>query len=401
MPKRNPNIEKLPGGYLFPEINKRKKLFLEKNPTAQLISLGIGDTTQPIPPYINNALVEAAKGFGTHEGYKGYPPEKGVLELRKAIAEKLYQSQMDEDEIFISDGALCDIGRLQVLFGKEIRMAVQDPSYPAYVDTSIILGQTTITYMPCTPENNFFPDLSQIGPHDLLFFCSPNNPTGAAATYKQLELLVKWAQKNRAIIIYDAAYTNFIQDPDLPKTIYEIEGAETVAIELGSFSKMVGFTGIRVAWSVFPKQLKFEDGSQINSDWNRVHSTFFNGTSHIAQAGALAALTPQGLHEMKEMTQYYLENARLLRETFTELEYEVYGGQNSPYLWVRVPGETSWNAFKNFLENKHIISTPGSGYGPSGEGFLRFSSFAPREQILEAKKRLLVLDKISFNLIIK
>ncbi|CUI17110.1 L,L-diaminopimelate aminotransferase [Candidatus Protochlamydia naegleriophila] len=399
MVKRNLHLAKLQSGYLFPEITKRKKAFLEKNPSAELISLGIGDTTQPIPSLIANSMAITAEALATPDGYSGYGPEQGHFNLRQAISEQVYQGKRPADDIFVSDGSKCDIGRLQILFGGQASIAVQDPSYPAYVDTGVIMGQTStyhplskqysgITYMPCTPENSFFPSLEKLPRTDLIFFCSPNNPTGAAATYEQLSQLVDFAKQNGSVLIFDAAYACFIRNPNTPRSIYEIEGAEEVAIELGSFSKMTGFTGVRLAWSVVPKELRFEDGHLVQNDWNRINSTFFNGASNIAQSGGLAALRPEGLKAIKELTTFYMENATMLKEMFEALGYIVYGGVDTPYIWVHFPNQSSWEAFEMLLEKSHIISTPGSGFGPAGEGFLRFSAFANRANIIEAISRL-------------
>ncbi len=399
MVKRNPHLSKLKSGYLFPEITKRKHAFLHQQPHAQLINLGIGDTTQPLPFPIANQLAQTAQALGTVEGYHGYGPEEGQYKLRQLIAEQIYQNQREPEEVFISDGTNCDIGRLQVLFGNQATLAVQDPSYPVYVDTGVMLGQTRdyhelsrkyqgITYLPCQPENQFFPSFSKHSPTDLIYFCSPNNPTGAVATHSQLEELVQFAQKHHSILIYDTAYASYIQDPDLPRSIYAIQGAKEVAIELGSFSKMAGFTWIRLAWSVVPKELRFEDGHSIHSDWTRVHSTFFNGASHISQAGGVAVLQPEGQKSIQTLIHFYMENASILRKTFEDLGYLVYGGTNAPYLWVQFLHLNSWQAFEMLLEKAHLISAPGSGFGPAGEGFLRFSAFAPRSQIEEAVERL-------------
>lgn len=399
MVKRNVHLSKLHSGYIFPEIAKRKRAFLEKYPQAKLISLGIGDTTEPIPEIVVNGLIHSVHGLGTPEGYRGYGPEQGQLELRQQISKQFYQNQIHPDEIFISDGSKCDIGRLQTLFGHAVSVAIQDPSYPVYVDTSVIMGQTGvyhseakhyqgIVYMKCTPENDFFPDLSRTEPTDLIYFCSPNNPTGAVATRDQLQELVNFAKKNRSILIYDAAYAVYIQDPDLPRSIFEIEGADEVAIELGSFSKMIGFTGVRLGWSIVPKKLRFDDGHSVHQDWSRINSTFFNGASNIAQAGGLVALQPEGLQEVRRLSCFYMDNAKLLREAFEELGYLVYGGEHAPYLWVKFPGQQSWDAFETLLEKAHIVSTPGSGFGPAGEGFLRFTAFGNRQQIIEATGRL-------------
>lgn len=400
MVKRNAHLAKLHSNYLFPEINKRKLAYLKKNPDAKLISLGIGDTTEPLPEFVSKYMASITEALGTAKGYSGYGPEQGQSILRKLIAEKMYaKHHIEFDEVFVSDGSKCDIGRLQILFGSNIQTAVQDPSYPVYVDTSVILGQTQqfdvsskhykgITYLVCNPENSFFPDFSNQHSMDLIYFCSPNNPTGAVATHKQLEKLVSFAKQNRSIIIYDAAYSSFIQDPALPRSIYEIPGSREVAIELGSFSKMIGFTGVRLGWSIVPKELKFDDGHCVHADWNRINSTMFNGASSIAQAGGIAALQPEGQKGMQQLVAYYMENASILCKLFKELNFEVHGGTNAPYLWVKFPKFNSWDAFEHLLEKANVVCTPGSGFGPSGEGFLRFSAFGNRNDILEACERI-------------
>jgi LL-diaminopimelate aminotransferase len=399
MVKRNPHVAKLHAGYLFPEINKRKQAFLEKNSNARLISLGIGDTTEPLPPFVAKELSQTSLELATQSGYRGYGPEEGEVALRHQIAQQLYQNRITANEIFISDGTNCDIGRLQVLFGSTMTMAVQDPSYPIYVDTSVIMGQTAhynpaskgyqgISYMPCLPNNQFFPNLELIAPADLIYFCSPNNPTGAVATHAQLTELVDFARKHNSIIIYDTAYASYIQHRNLPRSIYEINGAKEVAIELGSFSKMAGFTGVRLAWSVVPQELKFEDGQSVNQDWNRVHTTFFNGASNIAQKGGMAVLSQEGQKHIQRLIRFYMENASILRNALENLDYEVYGGSNAPYIWVRFPHLSSWQAFDMLLEKVHLVCAPGGGFGPAGEGFLRFSAFGKRFEIEEAANRL-------------
>lgn len=399
MVKRNPHFNKLTANYLFPEINRRKQAYLLKNPQADLISLGIGDTTEPLPFYVADQLSLLAKNLATSEGYLGYGLEQGQLALREAIAQRIYQNKIQVDEVFISDGAKCDIGRLQVLFGSQATMAVQDPSYPAYADTGIIVGKTGkktffpqshegISYLRCLPENDFFPNLEQAPRVDLIYFCSPNNPTGAAVTKAQLTALVNWAKKNRSIIIYDAAYACYIQDDDLPRSIYEIEEAKQVAIEIGSFSKMIGFTGVRLGWSVVPKQLLFEEGTLVHTDWHRLISTFFNGASVISQAGGLAVLQPQGWDALKQMTQFYKENAQLLSQVCKLFHLPVYGAIHAPYLWVKFPYSNSWQAFDELMHQAQIITTPGSGFGPGGEGFLRLSAFGHRKTIEKAVDRL-------------
>ena len=398
MVKRNENFAKLKAGYLFPEINRRKKEFLDKNTDAKIISLGIGDTTEPITTHVTKKLIDAVAALGTKEGYTGYGDEQGLTALREKIASAVYDGIISGDEIFVSDGAKPDIGRLQLLFGNAV-VAVQDPSYPVYIDSSIMMGRTGnyddsnngfegIVYMPCIPENEFFPDLQKIPKADIIFFCSPNNPTGAAATREQLQRLVEHAKKNKSIIIFDAAYGQYIADEELPKSIYEIEGAREVAIEINSFSKSAGFTGLRLGWTVVPDELSFDDGSSVKKDWIRIMTTLFNGASNISQQGALAALDKKGLEEMNQTVSYYMENAKIIKTALQGLGYEVYGGDNAPYVWAKMKGKKSWEAFDHLLENANILTTPGIGFGQAGEGFLRFSAFGHREDIEEAVQRL-------------
>jgi LL-diaminopimelate aminotransferase len=389
MVKRNPNFARLQAGYLFPEIARRRRALLEKQPDAKIISLGIGNTTEPLTPSITKGLVEAAARLGTADGYSGYGDEQGLPALREQIAKVLYKDLIRADEITISDGAKCDIGRLQILFGSKVTVAVQDPAYPVYVDGSIIAGADSgLQYMTCRPENDFFPDLSKLPRTDLIYFCSPNNPTGAVATKAQLTELVKFARKNRSIIIFDAAYSEFIVDRDLPRSIYEIDGADEVALEVNSFSKSIGFTGVRLGWCVAPRKLKFADGTEILQDWTRVITTLFNGASNIAQAGGLAALTATGRQETQTLLAYYQENARLIRDGLLALNIQTYGGVNSPYIWAHFPGQKSWDIFAKILNEAHVVTTPGAGFGPAGENFIRFSSFGRRADIQEAMRRL-------------
>ena len=397
MVKRNENFAKLQYSYLFLEIVKRKNKFLEKNPDAGIISLGIGDTTEPITSHISQNLSNAVKDLRTAEKYTGYGDEQGLAALREKIASTFYQG-ISGDEIFVSDGAKPDIGRLQLLFGN-VAVAVQDPSYPVYIDSTVMAGKTgnynekteqfdNIIYLPCTPENSFFPDLGKVPKADVIFFCSPNNPTGVASTREQLRKLVAYAKKNRSIIVFDAAYNQYITDNNLPKSIFEIDGAKEVAIEVNSFSKSIGFTGIRLGWTVVPNELKFDDGSSVNKDWNRIMTTLFNGASNISQKGALSALDRKGMKEMKETISYYLENARIIKTALQESGYNAYGGDNAPYIWFRMKGMKSWEAFDHLLEEANILTTPGVGFGQSGEGFLRLSAFGHRKDIREAVKRL-------------
>ncbi|XP_019445600.1 PREDICTED: LL-diaminopimelate aminotransferase, chloroplastic-like [Lupinus angustifolius] len=401
---RNGNIAKLQAGYLFPEIARRRNAHLLKFPDAKIISLGIGDTTEPIPEVITSAMSKRSYALSTLEGYSGYGAEQGEKPLRSAIASTFYNDLgIDDDDIFVSDGAKCDISRLQIVFGSNVKMAVQDPSYPAYVDSSVIMGQTglyqkdvekfaNIEYMRCTPENGFFPDLSSISRPDIIFFCSPNNPTGAAATREQLTQLVQFAKDNGSIIVYDSAYAMYITG-DNPRSIFEIPGAKEVALETSSFSKYAGFTGVRLGWTVVPKQLLFSDGFPVAKDFNRIVSTCFNGASNISQAGGLACLSPDGLKAMRDVIGFYKENTDIIVETFDSLGFKVYGGENAPYVWVYFPGRSSWDVFGEILEKTHVVTTPGSGFGPGGEGFVRVSAFGHRENVLEACRRFRQLYK--------
>jgi LL-diaminopimelate aminotransferase len=396
MPNRNPCLANLKAGYLFPEIAKRRREYAAAHPNAKIISLGVGNTTEPLLPHIDSGLVEGARRLGTVEGYSGYQDE-GLLALREKISKVFYGGQFGADEIFISDGAKCDIGRLQLLFGAGTPVAVQDPSYPVYVDGSVLIGSgggwegsgyKGITYLPCTAENGYFPDLSRLPPGCLIYFCSPNNPTGAVSGREQLQALVDAAVKNGSIIVFDAAYSSYIRDSALPKTIFEIEGAKTCAIEVNSFSKSAGFTGVRLGWNVVPKELKYSNGESVNADWARISGTVFNGASNIAQAGGLAALDDEGIKEMKALSGFYLGNAKLIRDSLQKLGIVCVGGENSPYIWACFPGKDSWEVFSEILEKCQVVTTPGSGFGPAGQSFIRFSAFGHRTDIEEACKRI-------------
>ncbi|KAF8414233.1 hypothetical protein HHK36_002233 [Tetracentron sinense] len=401
---RNANMAKLQAGYLFPEIARRREAHILKYPDAQVISLGIGDTTEPIPKVITSAMTKRSHALSTLEGYSGYGAEQGDKQLRAAIASTFYGDLgIEEGDIFVSDGAKSDISRLQILFGSNLTMAVQDPSYPAYVDSSVIMGQTgqfqkdvekycNIEYMRCTWENGFFPDLSTVSRTDVIFFCSPNNPTGASATREQLMKLVQFAKDNGSIIVYDSAYAMYISD-DSPRSIFEIPGAKEVAIETSSLSKFAGFTGVRLGWTVVPKELHFSDGFPVAKDFNRIVCTCFNGASNIAQAGGLACLSPEGLKAMHKVIGFYKENTEIIVDTFNSLGFSVYGGKNAPYVWVHFPGRSSWDVFSEILEKTHLVTTPGSGFGPGGEGFIRVSAFGHRGNVLEASKRFKQLYK--------
>jgi LL-diaminopimelate aminotransferase len=391
MVHRNPNFLSVLDHYLFPEIMRRAQAFKNNNPNIELLSLSIGDTSGPLAAFITQGLVKRAEKLGTIEGYKGYCAEQGEQFLRKKIAEVFYQNEISHDEIFISDGAKCDIGRMQLLFGPEVKIAIQDPAYPVYVETYRLAGGQDIMFLPCIPENDFFPNISNIPKIDLLYLCSPNNPTGSVATHEQLREAVLWAKSCKAFIIFDAAYSSFIQDPSLPHTIYEIEGGDEVAIEISSFSKLAGFTGVRLGWTVIPKKLLFSNGHSVHQDFNRLTSTFFNGASVISQAGGMAALSSQGLQEIKTMLDVYMDNARMIRKALESLGVKVYGGVNAPYLWAYFGKHDSWDLFQTLMQSTGIIATPGSGFGKNGEGFLRFSAFGSKEHIQKAIQRIINL----------
>lgn len=403
MVQRNKNIAKLQAGYLFPEIGRRRRAFLEQHPGAQVISLGIGNTTEPLTPHIVEAMRDAVIGLGTPEGYSGYDDDEkaqALLQSLKArIADRWYGGIVSPDEVVVSDGAKPDCGRLQMLFGPDVTVASQDPAYPVYVDGSVIAGATAaynrekaqfdgIAYMSCTPENDFFPDLDGLPQTDLIYWCSPNNPTGAVSTREQLQALVDFARRNGSIVIFDAAYSAFVQDEALPRSIFEIEGSREVAIEIASFSKPIGFTGVRLGWTVVPGGLAFDDGSPVLADWRRIMGTLFNGSSNVAQYGALAALDEAGEEEMRQTVGYYMENARIIKQALTELGVTTYGGVNSPYVWAHFPGQDSWDVFERILQAAHVVTTPGSGFGPAGAGCIRFSAFGHREDVVEATRRL-------------
>ncbi|KAK7301275.1 hypothetical protein RJT34_12136 [Clitoria ternatea] len=396
---RSVNMEKLQSGYLFPEIFMREAEYAQRNPQARLIRLGIGDTTEPIPNIITSAMAKQALALSTKQGYRGYGAEQGNRELKRAIAETLYHGmQVKENEVFVSDGAQCDISRVQILLDASLSVAVQDPTFPAYIDSSVIVGRAgklqaetgmykKIVYMKCEPENDFFPDLTTTPKTDVIFFCSPNNPTGSAASWQQLKQLVEFAKANGSMIIYDSAYSAYISD-ESPRSIFEIPGAKEVAIEISSFSKFAGFTGVRLGWTVVPEELLYANGYPIIRDYNRIVCTCFNGASNIVQAGGLACLSPEGFQALKTSIGYYMENAKVLVDTFESLGLKVHGGKNSPYAWVHFPGCSSWDVFNHILERAAIVTIPGVGFGPGGEEYIRVSAFGHRESVLEASRRL-------------
>jgi LL-diaminopimelate aminotransferase len=392
----NANYDKLAAGYLFPEIERRTRKFLQSNPDVKLMKLGIGNTTEPLPPSVIKGLHSGVDKLSKTESYTGYGDYEGDIRLRLALIKYYGQWNVafEPDECFVSDGAKPDSGNIQSIFGLDNTIAVQDPVYPVYVDTNVIAGRAgdfdrasgryrKIVYMPCTAENGFFPDLPK-QKADLVYLCSPNNPTGAVANHEQLKRFVDWALENQALIIFDAAYSAYIRDPKLPRSIYEIEGAKSCAIEFSSFSKFSGFTGVRLGWMIVPKALIVENASpgKINSLWARRQCTFFNGASNIAQEGGIAVLSERGLAECQTVIDFYMANARIIREGLKRKGLQAYGGENAPYLWVRTPlGMTSWEFFDKLLSEAHVVGTPGSGFGPNGEGYIRLSSFGHRHDI--------------------
>lgn len=397
MARINENYDKLASSYLFPEIARRTRSFSEKNPGVSILRLGIGNTTEPLTPIVIKGLRDGVEKLANVKTYIGYGDEQGDIRLRKSICE-LYAKlgvSLEHDEVFVSDGAKPDSANIQSIFSSFSVIAVQDPAYPVYVDSNVIAGHTgqangivyeKILYMPCKEENGFFPEVPK-EKVDLIYLCSPNNPTGAVATKEQLKGFVDYAIKNKAVIIFDSAYSSYISDKSLPKSIYEIDRAKECAIEISSFSKSAGFTGVRLGWCIVPKSLVAEDASfgKINSLWNRRQTTMFNGASNIAQEGGLAALTEDGLQENQRIIDYYMENAKIIHSTLSEMGFKVYGGINAPYLWVKTPNNMkSWEFFDKMLSEAHVVITPGSGFGPAGEGYFRVSAFGHRENIVEA-----------------
>ncbi|NBU97879.1 MAG: LL-diaminopimelate aminotransferase [Spirochaetia bacterium] len=405
MAKINENYLKLKAGYLFPEISKRVKLFTETNPGKKVIRLGIGDVTLPLPPSIINAMKLASEEMGTSSGFKGYGPEQGYSFLIEEIIKNDYKPlgvSLSQDEIFVSDGSKCDTGNIQEIFSIDSKIAVTDPVYPVYVDTNVMAGRTGesgsdgrysgLVYLPCTKENGFQPDFPK-EKVDLIYLCYPNNPTGTTITKSRLKEWVEYAKKNNSIILYDAAYEAFISDPDVPRSIFEIEGAKEVAMEFRSFSKTAGFTGTRCAFIVIPKELNglSSNGEKvsINQLWNRRHTTKFNGVSYPIQKAAAACYSEAGKKEVRDNISYYMENAKLIREGISKNGYEVYGGVNAPYIWLKTPKSmTSWDFFDSLLNKVQVVGTPGSGFGPSGEGYFRLSAFGKREDVIEAVSKI-------------
>ena len=407
----NDNYLKLKAGYLFPEIARRVNAFAQANPDAKIIRLGIGDVTEPLPEACRTAMIKAVEDMGDRSSFKGYGPEQGYNWLREKIATHDFQARgaaIEADEIFISDGSKCDSGNILDIFGKNNIIAVTDPVYPVYVDTNVMAGNTGdanekgeyggLVYLPVTAENNFTAEIPS-QKVDLIYLCFPNNPTGATATKEHLQAWVNYAKANGSIIFFDAAYEAFITDPTLPHSIFEIEGARDCAIEFRSFSKNAGFTGTRCALTVVPKNLtaKAADGTNVElwKLWNRRQSTKFNGVSYIIQRGAEAVYSEAGQTQIKALVNFYLDNAKIIREELTNAGLNVYGGVNAPYVWVQTPhGLSSWEFFDKLLETVNVVGTPGSGFGAAGEGYFRISAFNSRENVEEAMKRITAKFKV-------
>ncbi len=398
----NENFDKLQSSYLFSEIARRVRDYQATEPPRRVIRLGIGDVTEPLPPACIAALHRAVDEMGASATFRGYGPEQGYDFLREAIARHDYQSRgadIAPDEIFVSDGAKCDTANIQELFARRIRIAIPDPVYPVYVDTNVMAGRTGaarngryggLAYLACTARNGFVP-APPSRPADLVYLCYPNNPTGATATRAQMSEWVAFARAHRALILFDAAYEAFIRDPDIPHSIYEIEGAREVAIEFRSFSKTAGFTGTRCAFTVVPKTCMAYTAAgeprPLHALWNRRHTTKFNGVSYPVQRAAEAVYSPEGQAQVRAINDFYLGNAAIIRETMRHLRLPVTGGENSPYLWVRTRDD-SWSFFDRLLKEAQVVTTPGAGFGRCGEGYIRISAFNSRENVEEAMARL-------------
>lgn len=397
MAQINENYLKLPGSYLFSTIAKKVSEFQAENPGREIIRMGIGDVTRPLVPAVTEAMHKAVDEMGTAEGFHGYGPEQGYDFLRKKIVEHDYAGLgIEPDEIFVSDGAKSDCGNIGDIFGPDNKVAVCDPVYPVYVDTNAMSGRagdfdgerwSELCYMPCTAENGFMPELPKERV-DMIYLCFPNNPTGETLTREQLKLWVDYAKENGSVILYDSAYEAFITEESVPHSIYEVEGAKEVAIEFRSFSKTAGFTGTRCAYTVVPKSLKV-NGTGLNGLWNRRQCTKFNGVPYIIQKAAEAVYSDEGRKQIKENIKYYLENAGIIRTALENAGLEVYGGINSPYVWAKTPdGMKSWDLFDKLLCEAGVVTTPGSGFGPSGEGYIRFTAFSTRENTEKAMERI-------------
>ena len=403
----NADYLKLKAGYLFPEISRRIKEFSFKNPNADLIRLGIGDVTEPLPLACREAMKAAIEEMGTEDGFRGYGPEQGYQWLREIISENDYISrgcEISAEEIFVSDGSKCDSSNILDILGKENKIAVTDPVYPVYVDTNVMTGRTGgansvgeykgLSYIPINSENGFEAAIPK-EKYDLIYLCFPNNPTGAVATKEQLVSWVKYAKENNSLILFDAAYEAFIKDESIPHSIFEIEGSRDCAIEFRSFSKNAGFTGTRCAFTVIPKSLKGKAGMEtvdLWSLWNRRQSTKFNGVSYVVQRGAEAVYSKEGKKQIRKLVSFYMDNAQIIKENLTDAGFEVFGAINAPYAWIKTPKKmSSWDFFDFLLEKANVVGTPGSGFGAAGEGYFRLSAFNSRENVEKAMQRIVKL----------
>lgn len=395
MIKINENFLKLEQSYLFSTIAKKVAAFQKENPDKKVIKLGIGDVTRPLPSVVIEAMKKAAEEQGSAETFRGYGPEQGYDFLREKIQKQDYFDRgikIDIDEIFVSDGAKCDTGNIVDLFAEDNMVAITDPVYPVYRDTNLMSGREKIIYMPSTAENHFNPDFPKEVP-DIIYLCNPNNPTGTAMDREEVEKWVHYAKENKSIILYDSAYEAFVEDKNVPRSIFEIEGAKEVAIEFRSFSKTAGFTGMRCAYTIVPKQVKAytEKGEAVflNALWNRRQCTKFNGVSYIIQRGAEAIYSEEGQKQIQENIAYYKENAKIIREGLIKAGFTIYGGVDSPYIWLKVPeGLSSWKFFDELLEKANVVGTPGVGFGACGEGYFRLTAFGTKENTIEAVKRI-------------
>ena len=406
MVKVNENYLKLKAGYLFPEISKRVQNYTQSNPRKDIIKLGIGDVTEPLPKACRDAMCKAINEMGTNEGFRGYGPEQGYTWLREKISENDFISRgckITPDEIFVSDGSKCDSSNILDILGHDNSIAVTDPVYPVYVDSNVMTGRTGeslqngnykgLKYLAINENNNFLPEIPP-NKVDILYLCFPNNPTGATITKEELKKWVDYANQNKSLILFDAAYEAFIQDKEIPHSIYEIEGAKDCAIEFRSFSKNAGFTGVRCAYTVIPRNLSGinSKSEKVNlwSLWNRRQSTKFNGVSYIVQRGAEAVYSSEGKKEVKDLIDFYMENAKIMKNQLQKKGFIVYGGKNAPYVWLKVPDQmTSWDFFDYLLEKTSVVGTPGSGFGLSGEGYFRLSAFNTRKNVIDAMERII------------
>jgi LL-diaminopimelate aminotransferase len=401
----NENYLKLKGSYLFSEIAKRVARYKESHPEANLVRLGIGDVTRPLTASIIESLHASVEEMAREDTFKGYAPDLGYSFLREKIAKSVYARlgcKIHADEIFVSDGAKSDLGNLSEIFSEQCKVAITDPVYPVYVDSNVMAGRAgkfneeiaqwdNLTYLPCTEDNNFVPQLPK-DDIDIIYICSPNNPTGTALKLDELQTIVNYAIAHHSLIIFDAAYEAYISDKGIPHSIYECKDARACAIEVRSFSKNAGFTGLRLGYTVIPKELTDASGNSIHAVWARRHSTKYNGAPYLVQRAGETVLSSRGQDEVRNLVSYYMENAKVIRDGLQKCGYTVYGGKNAPYIWLKVPhGQTSWDFFDTLLVNAQVVGTPGLGFGPSGEGYLRLTAFSTHNNTQEALRRISVM----------